>query len=295
MWLSLRRIRENEIKHFFEQTDWVAEVRTEETVSTKVREQFVLDQSEPTPAVREVAAKAAGHMVDFLREFLGVVRWRTSVYGHHELIRCAAGAIEWSSDQTAWTPLALGLNAITSSELHAAMCTEPLFRQIADMATKAEVEPIGHELLREAWNLRQSSPRSALMLAVAALEVGVKDFVSRLVPQAEWLCFEVPSPPVVKMLDLYLPTLPVKLRINDKVFIPNEILDTLKVAVLKRNEITHKGRKVRYTESLNEILTCVQMTLYFLDYYSGHQWALDNMRSASVQELLRAELGKGTV
>ncbi len=157
------------------------------------------------------------------------------------------------------------------------------------MLLAEDYEPAGHELLREAWNLRHDSPRSALMLGVAALEVGVKEFVSKLVPQSEWLCFEMPAPPVVKMLQEYLPKLPVELKINGKVFIPEKIIETLKKAVVKRNRVTHKGMTVVNDESLADILTNIQMTLYFLDYYAGHSWAVNSMRDPDIHELLVKE------
>jgi hypothetical protein len=291
VWLSLRKIREDEIRPFYESSDWVAELRTDEAVSPKVQAQFASPgEGEPTPAVREAAHRAGARMTAFLRDFLRIVQWRTGVYGHHEPIRCAEGDLQWSADQVAWTPVWLGLKAVTSSELLAVMYTETLFREVSELVIAEDCEPIGHELLREAWNLKRSSPRSALILAIAALEVGVKDFIARLVPPARWLCFEAPSPPTLKMLEAYLPTLPTTLSINGKAFIPEEILGTLKKAVHRRNEVAHTGKSVDYSESLDDAMNCIQMTLYFLDYYAGHGWALNNMRSHSICELLRGEL-----
>jgi hypothetical protein len=76
----------------------------------------------------------------------------------------------------------------------------------AAYATGAE-EPVAHELLREAEDNTGSNPRSALVLATAALEVGVKAYVAALIPDTRWLAFNAPSPPVALLLNRYLPTL----------------------------------------------------------------------------------------
>jgi hypothetical protein len=54
-------------------------------------------------------------------------------------------------------------------------------------------EPLARQILREAWAQKSASPRSALVLAIAAAEVGFKQCVSQLVPEARWLVEEIPS------------------------------------------------------------------------------------------------------
>ena len=291
--LSLRPIKEEELKQFYEKDDWVAFVFTEETVSEKVAAQFEKEEGEPTSAVKDVSTRVGSRANSFLNEFLRIVRWRNGVYGHHQLIRCAEEGLRWSQDGTTWRPVRGFIIGSLSLELLAVRYKTQLFDQITGMVLAEDYEPVGHELLREAWNLRDNSPRSALMLGVSALEVGVKAFVSKLVPSSEWLCFEMPAPPVVKMLQEYLPSLPVKLKINDKVFIPRKIIESLKKAVADRNRVAHKGMTVVNDESLADILMNVQMALYFLDYYAGHPWAVNNMRDSDISDLLVNALKNG--
>lgn len=61
-------------------------------------------------------------------------------------------------------------------------------------------EPLGHELLNEARASRGDNDRSALVIAVTALEVRVKEFIIRRVPAAEWLVTKAPSPPIEAIL-----------------------------------------------------------------------------------------------
>ena len=88
--------------------------------------------------------------------------------------------------------------------------------EIVRMVESGDQEPVAHQLLREAWELRSSNPRSALAIGIAAAEIGVKDLIASLVPNAQWLVMEMPSPPVVKILREYLPMLPVRGRFKDK-------------------------------------------------------------------------------
>ena len=257
--LSLQTIRKEEIKEFYGQDDWVAELLTEQDVSVKVQEQFNSPENEPPrPATLDIARTAATRMHDFLQGFLRLTRWRTGVYGDHKLIRCAERGLEWSVDQVTWKSARLPGKGVGSSELRSTVYRDELVEQITNLLLRDEQEPTGHELLREAWNLRHGSPRSALVLGLSALEVGVKAFVATIVPNAEWLCFELPTPPIARILRDYLPQLPVRRKIGDKVFIPSATLKTIQKATEQRNRVAHRGARVEYSDSLNETLGSVQ-------------------------------------
>jgi hypothetical protein len=44
-------------------------------------------------------------------------------------------------------------------------------------------------------------------MAIAALEIGVKQLIGTLVPGAEWLALHSPSPPLEQILRDYFPTI----------------------------------------------------------------------------------------
>jgi hypothetical protein len=88
--------------------------------------------------------------------------------------------------------------------------------QVVEWANAGIEEPLGRQLFREAWSQRNSRPRSALVIGVAAAEVGFKKLVGSLVPQAQWLVDNVQTPALSKMLSKFLPTLPVKARFTEK-------------------------------------------------------------------------------
>jgi hypothetical protein len=147
-------------------------------------------------------------------------------------------------------------------------------------------EPFGFELHREAWSQRTTNPRSALLLGVAAVEIGFKECVAGLVPDAAWLAREAPTPQVVRMLREYLPTLPAANTIGGKVVPPPEQhLDRLKKAVNARNQLAHKGGASPTGRDLRLLLVDMKEILWLLAYYAGSSWALHHLSLETRQAL----------
>jgi hypothetical protein len=141
--------------------------------------------------------------------------------------------------------------------------------------------PLARQLLREAWAQKSASPRSALVLAIAAAEVGFKQCVSVLVPEAGWLVEEVQSPPLYKMLTEYLPHPPVKLGLTGKTLVPPEdLLHEIKTGIKLRNQVAHQGNASVTSEKLDRILKAVSDLLWILDFYQGHKWAICYVQQA---------------
>ena len=116
---------------------------------------------------------------------------------------------EWSLDQQTWWRMS------SRGQGHARISREDLgpsagtrVAEVQRLLDAGEEIPVGHELLTEAEEQARLSPRSALVLSLAALEVGFKSLVGEVAPAAAWLIAEVPSPPLEKMLRHYLPVLP---------------------------------------------------------------------------------------
>ena len=148
------------------------------------------------------------------------------------------------------------------------------------------VEPLGHDLFREAWELRERNPRSALVIGVASLEVGFKNFVAELVPDAEWLVEEAPTPPLVSMLKNYLPKLPAKSTIEGGVLPPpSKVRKSIDEAVRRRNKVAHTSSAALEPEALKEWLLVIQDVLWLLDYYRGFQWASTHIREETKKQM----------
>jgi hypothetical protein len=213
-----------------------------------------------------------------------VLRWRAAQLGL--LSPISSSRFYWSLDKENWHSFPI----FTEASMEVRSFTVPLSTQIrSDMQALIDLksaEPLGHELFREAWaQLNSPNLRSALVIGVAALEVGVKECVSALVPRAAWIVSEVPSPPVHKMLETYLPSLPAKCTFEGAVLSPPKaISDELRDAIRDRNEVSHRGRaKPLDRTKLKERLLAIRDVLWLLDYYQGHEWALDYVREKTLK------------
>jgi hypothetical protein len=112
---------------------------------------------------------------------------------------------------------------------------------------------------------------------MAALEIGVKSYIAACVPDAEWLAENLPTPPLLRMLQEYLPTLHPEggtpIAPLDK-----DTADVLKVAVTLRNGLAHTGSDVP-RERLAKTLRAIRNVLWRMDVARGHEWASDYVTS----------------
>jgi hypothetical protein len=149
-----------------------------------------------------------------LRSTIDLFRWRHGLADGP--INVAQNAF-YSGDGSGWLKVSLA----RSIHLGVGMAFKKSLKdvppeEIVRMVESGDQEPVAHQLFREAWELRSSNPRSAIAIGIAAAEIGVKDLIASVVPNAHWLVKETPSPPVVKILREYLPMLPVRGRFQQK-------------------------------------------------------------------------------
>jgi hypothetical protein len=146
---------------------------------------------------------------------------------------------------------------------------------VSRLVERGDDEPLAHQLLREAFAQRTGSPHSSLVFAITAAEVGFKECVSNLVPEAGWLVENLQSPPLYRMLKEYLPLLPVKLRRMGKTLVPpDELLREIRTGNDLRNKVSHSGHVEITAEKLDRILKAVSDLLWILDLYQGRPWAV---------------------
>jgi hypothetical protein len=146
-------------------------------------------------------------------------------------------------------------------------------RQVAELIAASATQPLAHEMWREAWNLRLTSPRSSLVVGVAAAEVGFKHLVALLVPPAASLVEYIPSPPLEKMIRKVLPNLPLRSGIAPDRACPQHLRKQLLAAVEARNLVVHSGTMP--SVDLRSTLLDTRDLLYLLDLHAGHAWAED--------------------
>lgn len=206
---------------------------------------------------------------DAAKRVIDVIRWREAITG--PLHTLSYSGSEWSYDKKEWHPVPEEPPGARVSQtyytIHAFNSTQV---NIETLLARETTEPVGHQLYREAWEQRAENLRSALVIGIAALEVQLKEFIASLVPKAEWLVTNVPAPPLVKMLQEYLPQL-------DFPSPPQELLNILKKGVNLRNKVAHSGGTPLKQETVEEVLIAVWDTLWILDYYGGTKWAYERI------------------
>ena len=204
---------------------------------------------------------------DSFRRLLGLVAWRSGAYGAPAP---RTKGTTWSFDASVWAPLAQRRGGSVSIMLIPNITNEIKTSVQALMEEGAE-QSASQELLREAWQLRNTNPRSALLLGMAAIEVGLKECISELIPDAEWLAFHAPSPSLTTMLKHFVPLLPV--RAGTAAAPIKSIMNVLNDAVMERNGLAHQGAFDLSRQEVAEVLDVARELLLQFDLYRGHAWA----------------------
>lgn len=209
---------------------------------------------------------------------INVIRWMCGREGAHNFLRQIS--FQWSVDGIVWKEMPVGYILDLSVQRPFTLGVEGAEQRIVELARRVQGEPLGHTLFREAWEQKDHNLRSALVMGIVALEIGVKQFVSTLVPANKWLIENVPSPSMEKILSEYLPQLPTHNTFEGKVLPPpRDVMSSIKKGVKLRNEAVHVGsHKPPKKETIEEILLAVRDVLWLLDYYCGYTWGLKYMR-----------------
>lgn len=215
------------------------------------------------------------------REFIKILRWRHAQEGppapiSHRGFYCS------NDNGNSWhrLPMRTGIRNITPR--HSVLEFNKIdYEKTLELLESNFHEPVGHELLREAKELEHRSPRSAVLLAVSALEVATKSVILSKAPHAAWFVENIQSPPLVSILIDYIPSL----FPDEKIFYERTkergVIKTIYDAVTIRNEIAHKGFKPPKDEKVSEIIAAVEKLLWVCDYYSGHKWCEQHITRSS--------------
>jgi hypothetical protein len=234
---------------------------------------------------QEFASGVHHDLSESIKHAVKIVRWRMGSDSSHNPI-ASSRAVSWSFDNQSWHPLPGAIHV--EIEPHVCPQISPRLQgEIEGLIQSDEKDPLGYELFLEAWELRKNNPRSALIIGMSAAEVGLKQCIGKLVPEAEWLAIEVQAPPLPKMLSEYLPQLPAKLNIEGKVLTPSKRIRTaIHKGTEARNRSAHRGAEPPDRLELKELLLCIRDLLYLLDFYCGYEWALEQIRDEIRQEMV---------
>jgi hypothetical protein len=229
---------------------------------------------------------------------LELLQWRFNRHGAnlHDL----PSGFKFSFDTQTWYAMPSRIDPTKArmvDSFHLMEFGEAEGRELKEALDGGSAEPLGHVLLREAWDLRLRSVRSALLIGFTAAEVGVKRHIVRMMPNTKNFVMRVPSPPIKYLLD-YIDDIPTSAQhIGKGKLIPATIRRAMNEMAELRNKITHTGEHDPDGEHLtldflDAKLTAVRDLLWLLDYYAGHLWASMYVSSERMTELLESKGAK---
>jgi hypothetical protein len=216
---------------------------------------------------------------DASRRAVRLARWRLALGASHSPIR-SAHLPKWSYDGVAWHTVPSGISARWEAVPYN-IFPSFMLKDIGRLIEDAQVsEPLGHELLREAWNQREHNPRSALIVGIAAAEARVKEFITLLEPGASWLMENLTAPPLPSLLKNYVPELLVRHGIRPRLLPPprDPIMQQLDQGIPLRNKVAHGVHQEIDFDTVHDVLLTIRDIHWMLDVFSGHEWARENVR-----------------
>ena len=215
---------------------------------------------------------------------VSILRWRVNHSGPHNPI--SSRGLSWSTDGIFWHPMPSNVH-IRLEKFDRLQITQEIRDAVQTLSADGSSGPLHHDLFREAWEQRSYNPRSSLVIGMAASELAVKRCIADLVPGAEWLAINVPSPPLIRILADYFPELPAKCNFGGSVKPPPKcVLDDLRKGVTIRNQLSHSGAENPSVATVEAILLSVQDLLWLVDYYSGSDWAIEHLRYQTRESLI---------
>lgn len=249
----------------------------------KVKTQKAADGLDSFPAeYREYLHPIARRMGSLATKALEVALWRTGTRGGPPGIKIYPLFMFWARQlveggiipESDWSQVPSGIVTVGLPDESFFALDDSIASHISLLLNEAIPQPLGHDLLREAWRIHESNPRAAVVVAVAAIETGVKQFIANQLPETNWLLRNMPSPPLHKILRDFLPTVPSKAKGHQTVPpLDNSIVRVVKEAVEKRNSLVHVGGAEVEEEWLSRLFQEARHLLYDLDYHNGYEWA----------------------
>jgi hypothetical protein len=234
-----------------------------------------------TSFIKQLAAE----LTDSIKQTVNNLRWVLDKKGLHNPF--SHNSFVFTLNDKHWYPVPTSISVEIESLSPNIVIAKKDNDIIKELLQKNIQEPIYHSLHREAWELRSSNPRSALIIAISSVEISVKQLIQNANPESEWLVQNLPTPPIIIILQEYISKLPIKNRINNnKILLPSEeMISNLKKWITQRNKMVHSGKGNLKGEKLKEMLLSVKDILHIIDFNIGHIWALNHIRVETKEKL----------
>jgi hypothetical protein len=219
--------------------------------------------------------KIYGNLSTIAKTSISYLRWRYAQEGPPAPISTRGLSFSVNESMNDWhsIPGSYSVNNVTPSR-SILKASDIFLTELKNSIIQGIKEPVYHELLREAKELKFNSSRSCTLISISAAEIAVKKVINNLVPKSQWFIDNIQSPPTVKLIKEYfqkiIPTDKYK-KIKNKC---EQLAGELETAILIRNQIAHHGINAPEDEKLERIIKTVEQLLWVCDYCSGNDWAL---------------------
>ncbi len=211
-------------------------------------------------AVRAIEEKLSARALTLAKS----LRWRCNAHGTQLVLKTDLAPFSWSLDARTWFTV-YGSFSIEQTEWQ--------FEYLDSIIEPEEgeyeplpAEPLAFELLMEAQHLQFDNPRSALVIAVAAAEVGTKRCLKFIDPTLTEMLESPKSLPIVNLLESYYPK-------DSRARIVPSIIVQLRKAVFERDRLVHAGAFTLERKQLGRRLRAIEDLLRLFDVQMGHEWA----------------------
>lgn len=219
---------------------------------------------------------------DVIKRTVDIYMWRCGIpTGHNPLFN---GGMSFSLDAKKWHMVPPGVQ-VHFNAFSIPSPPEKISLILKKLIKTTHNQPLGHQMMREARFIRNSNPRISIVVAISALEVAVKECISKLNPESNWLVENLPSPEVRKLINEYIPKLLNKTHRKDMLPLSEELDNTIRKGVSTRNKIVHLGQQAPSRESTDKILSAIQDVIWLLDYCCGHDWALEYISKNAIEQI----------
>lgn len=206
--------------------------------------------------------------IDRVQRVFQLARWRFNLSEDDNQI--IHRNYSWSPDQKNWYPISYLEPPVATVAFidEVNMSAKEISEEMTQLLKTESVEPVYHALIRDARAQRFVSPKSSFIIAVAALEVAIKQFIEYKSPEAGWIIANVNSPDIHKILSGLVPALEPAFTLDD------DTLKEVRNIIGNRNTLVHKGIIDFNFQRMVDSITLISKIIRRVDFHCGRKWSV---------------------
>ncbi|MGH2550712.1 MAG: hypothetical protein ACRDHN_15065, partial [Thermomicrobiales bacterium] len=249
-------------------------------------EHLAIDVQAELSAIQRDLASVALDVVD-------LIRWKSGALGKRNPLKYKRFEIkqEGSDWQTISRPINFRYRLSNPISL-----PENFNSEIQRELDRLQFSPAARSLIREARDQWPDALRSSLILAVAALEVGIKQCLVNLDPSLESELIDGQAPSTTTMMTHYLDRTVRLIRPElEEYLLPKKFRTLVSEAVRLRNVIVHRPRRLSDADYLSalaklspvwmdRLITLASDLLWVFDYLNGLDQAINRISAETQHE-----------